>query len=66
MAHSYATQDFWIECANIDGGMAIRRKSIADRWEDIKPTFLRLYHDENKSLDEVRCELEENHDFKAR
>ena len=45
--------------------MAVRRMSIADRWEDVKPAFLRLYHDENRTLDEVRQELEENHDFRA-
>ena len=50
---------------NFDGGMTVRRKPIADRWEEIKPGFLRLYHEENRSLDEVRRQLEEKHDFGA-
>ena len=45
--------------------MAIPCKPIADQWEEIKSTFLRLYQDENKSLDEVRQELEERLDFRA-
>lgn len=51
--------------ANFYSDMAIRHEVIAKQWEDIKPTFLRLYHDENKSLDQVRRELEEKYHFKA-
>lgn len=47
---------------NVDGSPA----DSTNRWEGIKPEFMRLYIEEGKSLDKVRQELRERCNFKAR
>lgn len=38
----------------------------ANRWDEIKPEFMRLYIHEGKSLSKVQEELREEHGFTAR
>lgn len=52
--------------AELFSDMTTRSTVTAKQWEDIKPKFLYLYHDENKSLAEVRQQLEAKYGFKAR